>query len=284
MDTISDFVIGEDMLDVSTFQDSLGNNVNTDDVTVTSDGSGGSILTFDNGEQIILSNIDPTLVDSVGELNAIGIPCFTPGTYIATPRGDRLVEELQAGDLVITKDRGLQTIRWIGHKQISGARLYASPEIQPIMIKKNAISPGCPSRDMMVSPQHRMVVDHAENTLMYNSSAVLVPAKNLVNGVTIFSTNVRSTTYIQMLFDQHEIVYANGAETESFYPGEYIMAAMDKAVQEEILTIFPELSNLTGAAYGPMALPEVKEQLFVQLEFQKPKKPMNQTLDMKTRT
>jgi hypothetical protein len=173
-----------------------------------------------------------------------------------------LVEELEVGDLVITRDHGLQTIRWIGHKQISGARLYASPEIQPIMIHIDAISHGCPSRDMMVSPQHRMVVDHAENILMYNSSAVLVPAKNLVNEETIFATKVRSTTYIQMLFDRHEIVYANGAETESFYPGEYIMAAMDKVVQDEILTIFPELSNLTGAAYGPMALPEVKEKMF----------------------
>jgi len=65
-----------------------------------------------------------------------------------------------------------------------------------------------------------------------------------------------------MLFDRHEIIYANGAETESFYPGDYIMTSMDKAVQDEILTVFPELSDFTGATYGPMALPEVKEQMF----------------------
>ncbi len=262
IDTITDFVVGEDMLDVLNLQDSLGDNVNTDDVTVTSDGAGGSILTFDNGEQVILRLVDPTQVDTAEELRAIGIPCFTPGTYIATPQGERLVETLKEGDLVITRDHGLQTIRWIGQKEISGARLYASPEIQPIMIKRNALGPGSPSRDTMVSPQHRMVVDHAENTVMYNSSAVLVPAKHLVNGETIFVKNVRSTSYIQMMFDRHEIVYANGAETESFYPGEYILTAMDKAVQEEILAIFPELSDYKGTEYGPMALPEVRENMF----------------------
>ncbi len=112
--------------------------------------------------------------------NSGTIPCFTPGTYIATPIGDRLVQDLAAGDLVITRDHGMQAIRWVGHKDISGARLYANPQIRPLMIKKGALGPELPCCDMMVSPQHRVVIDDDIAGKMYGSKHVLVPATALV--------------------------------------------------------------------------------------------------------
>jgi hypothetical protein len=208
-------------------------------------GGGRSLETNDDGASYFVQN-NP---------NSGIIPCFTPGTYIATPLGERPVEDLIAGDLVITRDHGLQAIRWIGHKNISGARLFARPELRPIEIKKDAFGRGYPSRDMMVSPQHRIVIDHDLAARHYGNQELLVPAKALTPNTRITKTSVRKTTYIHMLFDQHEIIFANGVATESFHPDRAIMNGLEHAAQDEIYQIFPSLRTDVSAGYGPTALP-----------------------------
>ena len=188
--------------------------------------------------------------------NSGTIPCFTPGIYIATPIGKRLVEDLAAGDLIITRDNGLQAIRWVGCKKISGARLFANPHIHPVQIDKDALGPERPSHDMMVSPQHRIVIDDDAAGKIYGSPEILVPAIALLANEKIAKADVKSTTYIHLLFDHHEIIFANGIETESFHPDKMIMNGLDRSVQDEIYTIYPELRSGTMASgYGPTALP-----------------------------
>ncbi|MBE9476796.1 MAG: Hint domain-containing protein [Proteobacteria bacterium] len=182
-----------------------------------------------------------------------GIICFTPGTLITTPRGPVLVEDLLVDDLVITADNGLQAIRWVGTKRITGARLMAFPKLRPIRIRKDAFGHGVPNRDMHVSPQHRMLIDSNRTFINYGESEVLAPAKGLVNDYSItVDYSVKSTDYIHILFDRHEIVFANGAATESFHPGHMAMSALDEAPRNELFEIFPELENGTDQ-YGPAA-------------------------------
>lgn len=185
-----------------------------------------------------------------------GIPCFTLGTMIATHDGAKPIEELEVGDLVITQHDGLQAIRWIGHKQISGARLHAFPHLQPIRIKKDAFCAGQPNKDLVVSPQHRMVIVHALGELLYGNKDFLVPAKSLLDHPSVVIEKVPIITYIHIMFDCHQIIYANGCATESFHPGSYIFDAMDRATQDEIYVIFPEFngSDITSI-YGPTAIP-----------------------------
>ena len=183
------------------------------------------------------------------------IPCFTPGTYIATPLGERPVEDLIAGDLIITRDHGLQAIRWVGHKVITGARLFASPELQPIEIKEDAFGQGQPSRDMMVSPQHRMVINNDLAARHYGNQELLVPAKAMTPNSRIATATVKKTTYIHMLLDHHEIIFANGVATESFHPNKAVMNGLEQTVQDEIYQIFPDLRTGISAGYGPTALP-----------------------------
>ncbi len=184
--------------------------------------------------------------------------CFTPGSLIATPLGDRLVEELGIGDLVITRDHGLQAIRWVGHKTITGARLYANPHLRPIHIRKNAFGPGLPCHDLRVSPQHRMLLSGGDAILQFGEAEVLVPAKGLVNdhSVTVdFETT--QTKYIHILFDKHEIITANGILTESFHPGAMGMEAIEEASRAELFEIFPEL-KIDPASFGPSARHVIK--------------------------
>ena len=208
---------------------------------------GGESLETDDGGATYFTQASP---------NSGTIPCFTPGTHIASPIGDRLVEDLAVGDLVITRDHGLQAIRWVGQKDISGARLYANPQIYPVKIKKDALGPERPCRDMMVSPQHRIVIDDHTADKMYGSRQVLVPAIALDANEKITQADVKSTTYIHLLFDHHEIIFANGIETESFHPNRMIMNGLDRMVQEEIYAVFPELqSGVIASGFGPAAMP-----------------------------
>lgn len=185
--------------------------------------------------------------------NYADVICFTPGVRLATPRGMEKVEDLRVGDLVITRDNGLQAIRWIGRKVITGARLFAQTHLRPVRIRKDAFGPGLPCRDMRVSPQHRMLISSPEALLQFDTKEVLVPAKSLVNGHSIdIDQTCKPTEYIHILFDNHEILTAEGLQTESFHPGAMGLDAIEEASRDELFEIFPELRT-NPKSFGPSA-------------------------------
>jgi VCBS repeat-containing protein len=146
--------------------------------------------------------------------------CIVRGTLVDTPTGKVPVERLAVGDLVATAGSGDQPIRWIGSRRVTAPELTTRPELLPIRIAAGALAGGAPDRDLLVSPQHRVLVRGWAAELFFGSPELLVPAKALVNGTTI-TTDVatREVEYFHMLFDQHEIIVTEGAETESFHPG-----------------------------------------------------------------
>lgn len=172
--------------------------------------------------------------------------CFTPGTAIATPRGEVAVEELRVGDRVITRDNGIQEIRWIGQKPLDWRALRANAHLQPILIKRGALGNGLPERDMMVSPNHRMLVSNQMTALYFEEPEVLVAAKHLVNWKGIQTVESMGLNYIHLLFDRHEVILANGAWTESFHPGDYSLGGLGASQRREIFEIFPELRTRRG--------------------------------------
>ena len=174
------------------------------------------------------------------------IPCFTPGTVIATPKGERLVEELRAGDRVITRDNGIQEIRWIGEKAISGQELASNDHLRPVLIQKGSLGYGLPERDMLVSPNHRVLVNNDKTALYFEEREVLVAAKHLTGLAGVDVVNAMRTTYIHFMFDRHEVVLSNGAWTESFQPGEQSLKGVGNAQRNEIYELFPELKSLEG--------------------------------------
>ena len=174
------------------------------------------------------------------------IPCFTPGTLIATPRGERPVEDLQVGDRVITRDNGIQEIAWLGRKPISGTQLIQNPHLKPILIKRGSLGQGLPERDMMVSPNHRMLVASDKTQLYFEENEVLAAAKHMVGANGIQAVDVMQTTYIHFMFERHEVVLSNGAWTESFQPGDYSLKGIGNSQRNEIFELFPELATVTG--------------------------------------
>jgi Ca2+-binding RTX toxin-like protein len=179
------------------------------------------------------------------------IRCFTPGTMILTDRGEVAVEALMAGDLVMTRDSGLQPLRWVGRQHVTRARLLADPDLQPVRIAAGALGIDEPERSMLVSPQHRVLVTGARAELLFGEDEVLVPAKHLVGHAEVTRALPEDgVTYIHILFDRHEIVQSDGIWTESFQPAERMLNAMEAEVRDEILKIFPELATDTSAYEG----------------------------------
>lgn len=178
-------------------------------------------------------------------------PCFTPGTLIATPKGERLVEELREGDKILTRDNGIQEIRWIGRTDLTRAQLLATPHLKPVLIRAGSLGNGLPERDMLVSPNHRMLVANERTALYFEEHEVLVAAKHLIDNRGVKPVETLGTSYIHFMFDRHEVVLGNGAWTESFQPGDQSLQGLGNAQRAEILELFPELRSRDGiAGYG----------------------------------
>ncbi|MCP3969576.1 MAG: type I secretion protein [Rhodobacteraceae bacterium] len=177
--------------------------------------------------------------------------CFTPGTRIATPRGEVAVQDLRAGDRVITRDDGVQEIHWIGKKKLLTQDLIKDPSLRPVLIKKGALGNGLPERDMMVSPNHRMLVANGTTHMLFDEREVLVAAKLLTGQPGIHQIDTLGTEYIHLLFERHEVILGDGAWTESFQPGDYSLAGMDPDQLDEITKLFPDLQRTEGRrAFG----------------------------------
>ena len=165
-----------------------------------------------------------------------GMICFTPQTAVDTPTGPRLIQDLSQGDRVLTRDNGAQMVLWRGQRRISGARLHAMPHLRPIRIRQDAMGHGRPEHDLLVSPQHRMLVRDAAARALFNTDEVLVSAEDLINdrSVTVDYT-LREVTYVHILLARHNIIWANGLETESFHPGSAELDPLQRAELAELL-------------------------------------------------
>lgn len=188
------------------------------------------------------------------------VPCFTRGTLIETASGPVAVEDLKVGDLVRTRDNGLQPIRWIGSRRLGRAGLAAKPNLRPIRIRAGALGTGTPSADLLVSPQHRILVRSRIAQRMFSTAEVLVAAKQLLqlDGIEI-ADDLETVDYFHILFDRHEVVYSNGAETESLYTGPQALAGVGKAAREEIFALFPTLAETEDEPQAARLLPSGRQ-------------------------
>jgi hypothetical protein len=173
--------------------------------------------------------------------------CFTSGTLIKTQAGERQIDELAKGDMVLTMDHGYQPIRWIG----SSTRL-AEGSLAPILIRKGTLGN---DRDLRVSPQHRMLLQGWQAELLFGETEVLATAKSLINDHSIIRVEGGEVEYFHMLFDAHEIVWAEGSPSESFHPGKQGWKSLDNNTLDEILTLFPQIAD---GSFGPSARMSLK--------------------------
>jgi hypothetical protein len=175
-----------------------------------------------------------------------GIACFTPGTQVATPSGPRAIERLQPGDMVLTRDRGYQPIRWVGVKSFGTHDLQANAALQPILIRKDAFGVGLPERDMKVSRQHCLLQGGSRAELYFGEDEVFVRALHMAGQPGIVEAVVQEVTYLHLMFDHHEVILADGIWSESFQPAARNIGGLDDAARDELFAVFadaPEPAN-----------------------------------------
>jgi hypothetical protein len=131
--------------------------------------------------------------------------CFFPGTRIATAIGETAVEDLRAGEMVLTAN-GPMPVRWLGRSDVC-TQFADKLRSLPIRICAGALGAGLPRRDLLVSPDHAVFLH-----------GVLVQAAALVDGVTILrERNVPEFfSYYHVELASHELILAEGAWAESF--------------------------------------------------------------------
>lgn len=267
-DSVTMYNAGSATLDV------MANDVSSSSLTITHINgqavTAGSSVTLNTGQSVVLNadgtitingdgdtedfNFTYTVTDGTnsdtGFVNVSAIPCFVAGTMIRTPFGERLVEDLMPGDLVDTRDDGAQPIRWIGSRSVE-----AEGDLAPIVIRENTLGQ---HRQVMVSPQHRVLVRDSLAELLFGEGEVLVAAKDLINDHSIRPLPGGEVTYVHLMFDTHQLVFSDGLETESFLPGPQTTSILEQPFVEEICKIFPELDPLTGEGYSQTARPTLK--------------------------
>jgi hypothetical protein len=198
--------------------------------------------TFGKGNAKKFSDVATVTVDTV--------PCFVAGTMIRTASGAVPVERLAIGDLIHTRDGGLQPIRWIGRRRIAADGPFA-----PIRIARDAFG----THDTLyVSPLHRILVRNAGAQLLYGTHEVLASARDLVDDRRITRVEGGHVEYVHLMFDRHQIIWSDGLETESFLLGPQTAHCYEADIVAEIAAIFPELDVTTGAGYGPTARPALR--------------------------
>lgn len=178
-----------------------------------------------------------------GQANAPSskVVCFTPGTMIATRDGQKRIETIEPGDLVLTRDNGHHPVSWVGtHVLNQNDKACIS---KPIVIQANALGEEFPERDLCVSADHHMLIQSERAAQLFDEREVLVPAQYLTKlpGVSVASES--ATTYLHLLFDRHEIIMANGGWAESFLPGPDTMLGLKRAARDDVLALFPQLEQ-----------------------------------------
>lgn len=189
------------------------------------------------------------------------IVCFGEGTMIDTYEGARAVETLRAGARIAVADGDYATLRLNLRSEVDQPQMQAGDNLRPVRICAGALGLGLPKRDLLVSRQHRMQVSSPITQRMFNAPDVLVAAIRLTDMPGIFvDDRVRAMNYYHLVFDRHEVVYAEGAPAESFYTGREAIAALDPDARGEILTLFPRLARKAIAMKPAMPIPKGAQQ------------------------
>jgi len=165
---------------------------------------------------------------------------FTRGTHITMSSGEqRLIEDLRIGDRILTRDDGIQAIRWI-----SQTTVRAVGEFAPIRIHAGTLNN---EHDLIVSPDHRLFIYQRSDKVGAGRSELLVKARHLVNGSTVTLMEGGFVDYFQLLFDSHQIIYAEGIAAETMLIDPRTKPVLPEELSQALGEVIPGHSDLPHA-------------------------------------
>ncbi|GLS87299.1 hypothetical protein GCM10010873_22730 [Cypionkella aquatica] len=161
---------------------------------------------------------------------------FARGTMITLASGQqRAIETLKVGDKVLTRDHGGQSIRWIGSTTLRAVGAFA-----PVVITAGTLGN---SSDLIVSQHHRMFLYQRQRNANLPTSELLVQAKHLVDNKSVFIQEGGVVDFFSIVFDHHEIIYAEGVPAESLMVNDATVNRLPAELSEDVKARFPGLSQ-----------------------------------------
>lgn len=184
-------------------------------------------------------------------MESTSVVCYAPGTLIDTPDGRRAIETLCPGDLVLTLDHGPQPIRWI--RSSDHPLEEAEIEDKPVLIQSGALGNNIPAHDLIVSPQHRILVGGGGQLAQYFDQKAFVPAKALTSlpGIRHMSGK-KNATWIHFACNRHEVITANGCLSESLLLGPMVINGLTCVERRTLTKIFGR-RTMPGTAFNGLA-------------------------------
>jgi hypothetical protein len=214
-------------------------------------GSGSSLATADGGDTYF-TQTPP---------NPNTVTCLTTGAAVQTKNGLVNVEDLAAGMQILTYEGEYQTLRKVFSRNVGEVELKENQKLFPVRICAGALGNGLPTQDLLVSRQHRMLVSSPIVKRMFDKTNVLVASVRLISLPGIFvDGSIKNIKYFHLLFDRHEVIFANGAATESLFLGVEAMKSLPIQSKEELRAIFPDLMGSLGSRSSKYYVPSNQRQ------------------------
>lgn len=197
-----------------------------------------------------------TKIVDTAALTSSGAYGICAGANLRTPCGARRIENIRPGDLVVTRDFGLQPVRLVWTRTVTASQMQADPSLAPVRFSPRAIAPMMPQRDLTLGAAHRLLVPGWRLEDVPDTTACLVAARDIaaVSDTAHIDRTPDEVIYYNVVFDQHQVFCANGLPVESFLPTVAALSGMAKGVINDITEAFPELRK-SPSAYPPAQYP-----------------------------
>ena len=129
---------------------------------------------------------------------------YVRDTGILTATREVAVQDLRAGDMLVTRLGVLRALKWVGRRSYNG--LFLGQTQAPVCFHAGSIAENVPHRNLYVSPAHAMVVMNR-----------LVDARLLVNDKTVTQTATSAQVdYFHLDLGVHDCLITEGAWSESY--------------------------------------------------------------------
>ena len=200
-------------------------------------------------------------VHNIPDLPELVAACaaFSRGTLIATEDGPVAVEDLLPGDRIITRDNGPVPLRWCGATAINYRADAAQAASGSLRLLAHALGDQRPTTDLILHQSARVLVDHAACTLAIGKRAALVPVRALRDSDSVIELRpIGAVEFFNLAFDRHEIIFANGVETEGYHPGPRVCATIGGEVHHHLAHLFPYMSGHLDR-FGPLSRPRLSD-------------------------
>lgn len=174
------------------------------------------------------------------------------GTNVRTPCGLRRIELVRPGDLIVTRNNGLQPVRMIWQRTVTQEDMRQNHNLAPICLKPRAVGPMMPQRDLHVAPDHRLLIPGYRLLGMPDDTCVLAEAREIAgtSDAIYVDRSLETVDYFQMVFDSHQVLAANGLPVESFLPTAAAIAGLNDAMRDALVQRYPQLKKEPNA-YPP---------------------------------